>query len=335
MKKIVKRALRVLVGLIVILVAFYFFAIYERPIDQKALETFLQGQPIIDVHLHISKGDADSKLYNQYDVDIDQAKLKFTQEELDKNNIVLALGGGPIPYAETWATADQRIWAGPILPCNPLSDFQQPCDDPFPDVERLRGLYQTGKFKSMGELFQVFLGIPTDDPRFDPYWQLASEFDIPIGIHASVLPPPRPFSNDRDNAPDFDADAADPELLRPVLDKYPKLRIYLMHYGFLYSDEALAIMEEYENVYCDISAVSLRLPKILWEHNLKTLYKKGFGDRVMFGHDFTGTIRENIEVIYGIDWLTEEQKRDILYYNAARFLKLSDQEIKRHHVSVK
>ena len=221
------------------------------------------------------------------------------------------------------------------MPCNPLSDFQQPCDDPFPDVERLEELYESNTFKSMGELFQVFLGIPTNDPRYDPYWRLASKHNIPIGIHASVLPPPRPFSKDRDNAPNFDSDAADPELLRPVLDKYPNLRIYLMHYGFLYSNEALAIMEDYENVYCDISAISLRLPKILWEHNLKTLYKKGFGDRVMFGHDFTGTIRENIEVIYGIDWLTEDQKRDILYDNAARFLRLSDQEIKRHHESVK
>jgi hypothetical protein len=319
----------------VILTAFYFFAIYEKPIDQKALEAFLQGQPIIDVHLHISKGNADSKLYNQYDADIDIAKLKFTQEEFDKHNVVLALGGGPIPYAEMWGEADDRIWAGPILPCNPQSEYQQPCDDPFPDVEILRELYQSGKFKSMGELFQVFLGIPTNDSKFDPYWKLASEFDIPIGIHASVLPPPRPFSKDRDNAPNFDADAADPELLRPVLAKYPNLRIYLMHYGFLYSDEALAIMQDYQNIYVDISAVSLRLPKILWEHNLRALYENGFGNRIMFGHDFTGTIRDNIEVIYGIDWLSEDQKRDVLYNNAARFLKLSNDKIREHHESVK
>ena len=111
MKKIIRRSLRVIISLIVLLVAFFFLAIYEKPINQEALNEFLIGQPIIDVHLHISKGNPDSKLYNQYDLDIDQAKLKFTQEELDKNNIVLALGGGPIPYAETWATADQRIWA--------------------------------------------------------------------------------------------------------------------------------------------------------------------------------------------------------------------------------
>lgn len=335
MKKFFKKIIIALVALLVIIIIGYFLIIYEKPLDQVAMNKFLVGQPIIDVHLHISKGNPESELYNKYDEDKDLAKLKFTQEEFDKHNIVLALGGGPIPYAEMWAKKDKRIWAGPILPCNPKSDFQQPCDDPFPDVDRLRELYQAGIFKSMGELFQVFLGIPTNDPRFDPYWQLASEFDIPIGIHASVTPPPRPFSKDRDNAPDFDSDAADPELLRPVLEKYPNLRIYLMHYGFMYSNEALDLMKDYENIYCDISAISLKMPKILWEHNVKRLFEEGFGNRVMYGHDFTGTIRGNIEVIYSLDWLTEQQKRDIYYNNAARFLKLSDEEIATHFEMVK
>lgn len=198
MKKIFRRIVRVLIILIVILTKLYFFAIYVKPIGQKALEAFLFGQPVIDVHLHISRGNPDSKLYDQYD-----------------------------------------------------------------------------------------------------------------------------------------GYAADPELLKPVLDKCPNLRIYLMHYGCLYSDEALAIMEEYENVYCDNYAISLKLPKILWEHNLRTLYKQDFGNRVMFGHDFAGTIRENIEVIYGIDWLTEDHKRDIFYNNAATFLKLSDEEISKHYETVK
>jgi predicted TIM-barrel fold metal-dependent hydrolase len=335
MKKIIRRSLRVIISLIVLLVAFYFFAIYEKPINQEALNAFLIGQPIIDAHLHISRGNPESTLYNQYDNDIDLAKLKFTQEEFDKHNIVLALSGGPIPYAEMWAEADDRIWGGPILPCNPQSKFQQPCDDPFPDPEALRELYQRGTFKSMGELFSVFLGIPLDDPRYEPYWKLASEFDIPIGIHASTLPPPRPFSTERDNAPNFDGDAANPKLLMPILKRYPNLRIYLMHFGFDFYDESLALMEEYPNVYCDITGNSLMMPKIFWESNVKRLYEKGFEDRVMFGSDYTGTIRANIEVIYSMDWLSEGQKRDILYNNAAKFLKLSDEEIYRHHEAVK
>ena len=42
-------------------------------------------------------------------------------------------------------------------------------------------------------------------------------------------------------------------------------------------------------------------------------------------------IGENIEAIETADFLTEEQKRDILYNNAARFLRLSEEQIAAHH----
>lgn len=99
MKKIIRRTLRVVIGLVLVLTVFYYFAKYEKPINQKALGIFLLEQTIIDVHLHILGGNPDDELYNQYDEDINQAVLKFTQQEFDKHNIVIALGGGPIPYS--------------------------------------------------------------------------------------------------------------------------------------------------------------------------------------------------------------------------------------------
>jgi uncharacterized protein len=42
-------------------------------------------------------------------------------------------------------------------------------------------------------------------------------------------------------------------------------------------------------------------------------------------------IGKAIEAIEQAPFLTEEQKRDILYNNAARFLRLSKEEIARHH----
>jgi len=54
----------------------------------------------------------------------------------------------------------------------------------------------------------------------------------------------------------------------------------------------------------------------------------------MFGSDqmiWSEVIGETIEAIENADFLTEEQKRDILYNNAARFLRLNEEEIKRHH----
>ena len=51
----------------------------------------------------------------------------------------------------------------------------------------------------------------------------------------------------------------------------------------------------------------------------------GFGDRVMFGTDQLGwpkLMSYSISIIQSADYLTPQQKRDILYNNAARFLRL-------------
>ena len=67
---------------------------------------------------------------------------------------------------------------------------------------------------------------------------------------------------------------------------------------------------------------------------MKKLYDEGLGDRLMFGSDYVGTIRKNIEIIYNLDWLSDEQKRDVYYDNAAKFLNLTKSEIKEHHKMV-
>jgi predicted TIM-barrel fold metal-dependent hydrolase len=46
------------------------------------------------------------------------------------------------------------------------------------------------------------------------------------------------------------------------------------------------------------------------------------------------TIDIAIETIEQAPFLTAEQKRDIFYNNAARFLRLSESEIRKHHGSV-
>lgn len=54
----------------------------------------------------------------------------------------------------------------------------------------------------------------------------------------------------------------------------------------------------------------------------------------MFGSDqmnWPGTIERAIEGIESATFLSAEQKRDILYNNAARFLRLSEADIAKHH----
>ena len=59
----------------------------------------------------------------------------------------------------------------------------------------------------------------------------------------------------------------------------------------------------------------------------------GYGNRVMSGSDqmlWPGTIERGIRVIEEAPFLSEQQKRDILYNNAARFLRFADAQIAEH-----
>lgn len=60
---------------------------------------------------------------------------------------------------------------------------------------------------------------------------------------------------------------------------------------------------------------------------LRRLVEAGYGKRVMFGSDqmvWPEAIGMAVEAIEAADFLTREQKADIFYNNAARFLRLPD-----------
>ena len=67
------------------------------------------------------------------------------------------------------------------------------------------------------------------------------------------------------------------------------------------------------------------LPREEFYRYLRGLEEAGFGKRIMFGSDtsmWPQTLAIGIEAIESADFLTEAQKRDILYNNTARFLRL-------------
>jgi hypothetical protein len=60
---------------------------------------------------------------------------------------------------------------------------------------------------------------------------------------------------------------------------------------------------------------------------LRRLVEAGFGKRIMFGSDqmnWPEALPRAIEAIETADFLGQEQKRDILYNNAVRFLRLDN-----------
>jgi hypothetical protein len=64
------------------------------------------------------------------------------------------------------------------------------------------------------------------------------------------------------------------------------------------------------------------------------LVEAGYGKRVMFGSDqmiWPEAIEVAVKSITEAPFLSAQQKRDILYNNAARFLRLDQETIDRHH----
>jgi predicted TIM-barrel fold metal-dependent hydrolase len=65
---------------------------------------------------------------------------------------------------------------------------------------------------------------------------------------------------------------------------------------------------------------------------IQRIVDAGFEDRIMFGTDqmiWPKLMATSISVIQNADYLTPEQKRDILYNNAARFLRLDKADTKQ------
>jgi hypothetical protein len=109
---------------------------------------------------------------------------------------------------------------------------------------------------------------------------------------------------------------------------HPKLRIFVENTGYPFLDEMIAMMYQYPQLYGDLSTITWIIPRSAFYQYLEALVKAGLGKRLMFGSDqmrWPEMIGEAIETFEQAPFLTEEQKRDILYNNAVRFLRLENE----------
>ena len=193
-----------------------------------------------------------------------------------------------------------------------------------PDIESIRREIGEGRLDIIGEIASQYNGFSPNDPRLDKFYSLAEELDVPVLIHCGGLAGDNEYFNIKDG---------NPLLLEEVLKKYPNLRIYIENAAFPFGQEIVALMYRYPNVYADLSTISWLIPRKLFHNYLEHLIDADLGKRIMFGSDqmiWPETIGMAVEAIETASFLSEEQKRDIFYNNAAEFLRLTKEEIENH-----
>lgn len=104
-----------------------------------------------------------------------------------------------------------------------------------------------------------------------------------------------------------------------------------MHAGWPMLDDMLEMLYAHPQLYVDLGIISYSLPlKEYYYYYIERLVNAGFGKRIMFGSDnmvWPQSIGIGIKNIENAPFLTTQQKRNILFNNAARFLQLSNKEI--------
>ena len=283
----------------------------------------LASHGLIDVHRHAG--------WPENDLDMVQQKQL---EEIDAAAVEFAVVAVTSP-AEVEAWQRDGIIVGVSIACpRNLSEPRYKC---FPDTEGWADLdwleqeLSAGKVRALHELGPSYYGISPANPRIEPYWALAEKYDIPVGIHTQRGPRPGGRYSTRSDpncCPDFDPEMGNPALLRPVLARHPGLRIWIQHVGSGSGDyasfwpETLALLQDFPNVYVDLSITNGAMPARQYEETLKRLFDAGFGERIMFGSDNL-PVPAILQRLHSFEWLTEGQKRAIMHDNAARFFRLN------------
>jgi uncharacterized protein len=279
-----------------------------------------QDRPIIDMHLHadlppmeIPAGapsicrPAPCEATGAATAD-NAETLKATLDIMRRHNIVKAFLSGRDPaVVDRWIEADRDRFIASWFMLKPGQ----------PAVEQLRQGYKSGRIGGMGEIATQLSGISPDDPALEPYFALAEEMDVPVLIHTLGIGP---------ELPTFRSAKGSPLLLEPVLVKHPKLRLFVENAGYPFGDDMIAMMSQYPQLYADVSTVTWVLSRDAFYQYLKRLMDAGVGKRLMFGSDqmrWPGKIEAAIRTIREAPFLSADERRDIFFNNAARFLRMT------------
>ncbi len=145
-------------------------------------------------------------------------------------------------------------------------------------------------------------GADIDDERFFPLYRELCRRDLPLYLH---------MGDDREQYR-----FSEPQKLARVLDMFPGLKVFAAHFGgYKAWEEAVTHLAGRKNVWYDTSSALWAMTPEYARHLIDAL---GI-EQIMFGTDYPVVHSdEYLDLFMKID-LSEEERRTILWDNAARF----------------
>jgi predicted TIM-barrel fold metal-dependent hydrolase len=125
----------------------------------------------------------------------------------------------------------------------------------------------------------------------------------------------------------YRATAARLQDVEEVLVRHPTLRVDLMQAGWPYREQTVALMHSYPELYADLGnlAGNPAVPREEFFDYLHALIRAGLGKRLLFGsglsaQDWAAGIAAIVDAVRAAPFLSDEERADIFYRNAERFL---------------
>jgi predicted TIM-barrel fold metal-dependent hydrolase len=193
---------------------------------------------------------------------------------------------------------------------------------PLPDIAVLRTAFAERRLRVLGEVTAQYAGLTLSDPKYTPYLALAEELDVPVSVHMGMGPPGISFDP---CCRGFRASLGNPAVLEDALNRHPKLRLNVMHGGWPYLQETIAVLVTYPQTWTDLGWIDWGLPRAEFHAYLGALMRAGLGTRILFGSDqmyWPDAIGLAIDAVDSAPFLTPADKRNIFHDNAARFLRV-------------
>ena len=272
--------------------------------------------PIIDVHLHAFKMEGlvspnTVEPSNNFKAAPDETQYMNETLSMLKENNTIAVTSGPIDIVSRWReNAPNSVIPGTLI-YNPKAF----------DIAKLETEIINEEVKVLSEIIAQPYGYRPSDPALDPYYELATEHDIPVGIHIGPTWPGIAYMG----ATKAKGTLYNPLLIEDALLRHPDARFYICHAGWPMINEMINLLYNNPHVYVDLAVIDWFIPKKEFHYYLERLVGAGFCDRIMYGSDqmvWVGAMNLSLKNIEAALFLTDSQKRDILYNNAKQFLRL-------------